>query len=378
MRIGVNMLYLIPGVVGGTERYARELLDALARNDAPHEYFVFLNRTAADLSLPDDRRFVPIIAPISGRSRAVRYAWEQVALPTQLARRRIDLVHSLGYVGPLVTPCPHVATIHDVNFETISMTPTRRAVLRFFVGRTARTASHVLTVSEFSRGEIVRHLHVRPEDVTVAHEGARAGPRSIADRGAVLGKHRIRDPYALVFSSSFPHKNIARLVEAFLLVRHRVPQQLCIVGHLTTDPDQRRRILDAEASGAVRVLGFVEDGDVLPLMQHADYLAFPSLYEGFGLPVLDAQSIGLPVACSNQAALPEVAGDGVAYFDPLDVNDIARALESLGTQPAWRTALAKSGRQNAERFSWDRMAAITLGVYERVARSTALTSTLGH
>src|SRR5579884_908667 len=207
MRIALNLLYLIPGVVGGTEQYARSLLRALGRQNSPHEFLVILNRQAASLELPDSEQFKVLIAPIDGHNRAVRYAWEQLVLPAVLARRRLDLVHSLGYVGPIKSHCRRIVTIHDVNFERLRMPTLRRTALRVFVGKAARSADHIVAVSEFSKNEIIRLLNVPSERITVVYEAPRISLSPSDDGAGVRSGLGLTGSYVVAFSSASPHKN---------------------------------------------------------------------------------------------------------------------------------------------------------------------------
>lgn len=372
MRIGLNLLYLIPGAVGGTQTYAESLIGALARVAPDDELVVFLNREAAELPLggADVQR---VVVPVPGRVRAARYVCEQAVLPSLLRRHRVDLVHSLGYVGPAATHCPRVVTIPDVNYRAYPMSPLRRATLGCFVTRSARTAHHVVTISEFARREIVRELGVPPERLTVVHL---AGPelaaferRDVApdvSRGELARAYGVPGPYVLAFSSPLPHKNIARLVRAFAAVAPRVPHTLVVAGHLPWSASDLATIRAAEATGRVRAIGYVPGAHVLPLLRYADLFVFPSLYEGFGLPALEAQAAGVPVACSNAGALPEVAGEGAVLFDPSAEDYISRALARCLLDAALREHLRRAGRANVARFSWEATARATDDVYRRV------------
>lgn len=367
MRIGLNLLYLIPGAVGGTQTYAESLVGGLARVAPDDELVVFVNREAADLPLhgANVRR---VVVPVPGRVRAARYLWEQAVLPSLLRRHGVDLVHSLGYVGPAATHCPRVVTIPDVNYRAYPMSLLRRAVLELFVARSARTADHLVTISEFARREILRELGVPPDRLTVVHL-AGPGPHASAPgatREELARTYGVAGPYVLALSSPLPHKNIARLVRAFAALGDRVPHTLVVAGHLPWDARALAEIRAAEAAGRVRAVGYVPDAHVLPLLRHADLFVFPSLYEGFGLPALEAQAAGTPVACSNAGALPEVVGEGAVLFDPSGEEYISRALERCLLDAALREHLRRAGEANVARFSWEATARATYDVYRRV------------
>ena len=368
MHIALNLLYLIPGVVGGTETYARSLIDALAEEDADNEYSVYLSREAADLDVTPGPNFKRIITPVVAMQRAARYGWEQAVLPFQLLLQKPDLVHSLGYVSPLAAQCPQVVTVHDVNYlgHKGRRTAVGRKAFQFFVERTVKRADRVITVSEFSRDEIVRHMNVPKDKVTVVHSAGRDSTDEATaphESGIVQSIGR---PYILAFSSLSAHKNIPRLIEAYSKISSDVPHALVLVGHLPEKTEARTQM---QSAGHDRIVftGYIPDEEVDALMRSASLFAFPSLYEGFGLPILDAQHAGVPVACSSAGALPEVAGEGAVKFDPQSVDDMAQALRRCLLDMDLRDKLIAAGYDNASQFSWSRTAQQTLDVYRAVA-----------
>jgi glycosyltransferase involved in cell wall biosynthesis len=368
MRIALNLLYLIPGVVGGTETYGRSLISAIAALDDDNEYIVFLNKSAADIDITPAANFRRVVCPFIAMRRVVRYGWEQGILPFQLGRERIDLVHSLGYVAPLAARAPQVVSVHDLNFlshDGWGSDSTRR-VLRFFVEQSVRRAAHVITMSEFSRSGIVNTLGVPPEKVTVTHEAAAAhfqsGESSLTHSDFAGGR-----PYVLAFSALPKHKNIERLIAAFESIQDNVPHSLVIAGNLPGDAEYRAR-LQAKAGPRIYFTGYLSNDEIGAALKGASLFAFPSLYEGFGIPVLEAQQLGVPVACSRVSAIPEVAGEGALYFDPLSVESIARALQTALLDSDLRAQMVRDGYANVSRFTWENTARRTLSVYNKVAR----------
>jgi glycosyltransferase involved in cell wall biosynthesis len=366
MLVALNLLYLIPGVVGGTETYARSLIHALAQEDDDNEYVVFLSREAADLDVTPAANFRRVVCPVVAMRRAVRYSWEQAVLPLQLNRLKPNLVHSLGYVSPLAARCAQVVTVHDVNYigHKGRRTAIGRRAFQFVVEKTVKRADRIITVSEFSKSEIVKHTSVSPDKVSVVHSAGRESYHEAPPRSAFVEK--IGRPYIMAFSSLSAHKNIPNLIEAFGRISARVPHALVLVGHLP-EKSGVRNVMESAGDDRVIFTGYVPDDEVESLMNHAALFAFPSLYEGFGLPILDAQHAGVPVACSSAGALPEVAGAGALTFDPHSVDDIAGALERCLTDDSLRASLIQAGRDNAAQFSWDRTARRTLDVYSEVA-----------
>jgi glycosyltransferase involved in cell wall biosynthesis len=368
MKIGINLLYLLPGVVAGTETYAAGLLYGLAEIDWRNEYVVFVNRESESWPLPGAVNFTRVVCPVRAAGRASRYLFEQVRLPRLLAQYHIDVVHSLGYVGPLVAPCPSVVTIHDLNYITLrhTMPGVKRTVLHFFSIQSARRANHVITVSDFSKREICRTIKLNPGKITVTHEGAmRDGASNSSENWMELTRrYRIREPYVVAFGGRTLHKNIPHLIRAFALVKDGFPHSLVLIGHIPSNVDLATE--SKEIRDRVTLTGYVPEEHILPLLSHADLFVLPSLYEGFGLPVLEAQQAAVAVACSTAGSLPEVGGDGAIYFDPASVEQIADTIRRCLADATLRSQLILKGRENLARFSWDKTARETLSVYQDV------------
>ncbi len=370
MHIGINLLYLLPGVVGGTQTYAQGLLDGLAAIDHENQYTIFVNLEAADLPLPAAPNFQRVVCPVQARRRSVRYAYEQIILPLQLFRRRIDLVHSLGYVGPLVTPCPAVVTLPDLNFIALRDLPdmigTRGWVLEFFAVQAARHARHVITISEFSKTEIVRYLGLPAEKISATLLGA--GTLNDAPNENWPGlqqQYQLPAHYVAAFGGGYAHKNIPRLIQAFARISGDIPHSLVLIGRLPPGVDAEQLAAASGLAGRVLALNYLPKSHVKAVLSHADLFVLPSLYEGFGLTVLEAQSCGVAVACSRVASIPEVAGEGAAYFDPQSVEDMANVIRACLLDTDRRSALIAHGQENLKRFSWEKTARETLAIYQR-------------
>jgi glycosyltransferase involved in cell wall biosynthesis len=371
VRIGLNLLYLLPGRSGGTETYGRSLLHALSAADRDNEYFVFFNREAAGVPFPSAPNFHRVDCPVPAVHRSLRYAWEQGILPRQLRTRRIDVVHSLGYVMPLRSPCASIVTIPDLNLRAIpAYLPLRKravlAVPRFCSSESARRADRVITISDFSKREIVEGLGVPATKVVVTHLGPpiHVSNRATISWDAVRHVYRLPERYIVAIGGTSRHKNIVRLIEAFKMVKDSYPQALVLPGHVPSDVDVPAEM--AQLAGRLVCPGYVPDEHLAAILEHADLFVLPSLYEGFGLPVLEAQQAGAAIACSTAASLPEVAGDAAEYFDPRSVASIAAAIRRCLDDPVRRTELRARGRENVKRFSWETTASLTLETYRTV------------
>jgi glycosyltransferase involved in cell wall biosynthesis len=368
MRIGINILYLLPGVVGGTETYAAGLLYGLAQIGNQNEVLVFVNKESAEWPIPQAANFTRIVCPVAATRRTRRYFFEQLSLPRMLKKYGVDMVHSLGYVGPLRTPCPAVVTIPDLNYLAVGHTMPffKRYFLRFFSVNAAKRAKAIITISSFSKNLICKELKLQPENVVVTLLGARWKDNLISHDHVsnIKARYGISAPYLVAFAGGALHKNIPRLLKAFGELRRELAYQLVLVGHLPRD------VNPGQLSKHILTTGYVPAEHVLPLLSGAELFVLPSLYEGFGLPVLEAQQVGVPVVCSRAASLPEVAGDAAIFFDPYSIPDMVDKIRRVACSPALQAELRQKGLANVNRFSWGQTARETLAVYERV--------TLGH
>jgi len=364
MKIGINLLYLLPGIVGGTETYAAGLLNGLSKVDGENEYLVFVNSESVSWPMPGRENFRRVLCSVKASNRADRYFFEQARLPKVLKENGVDLVHSLGYVGPLRPPCPAVLTVPDLNYRAIGNTMPwyKRLVLGNLVNQCAKRASSVITISDFSREEICRELKLARDKVTVT----KLGPRDSSQRdhggekAEVLREHGVSGPYIVAFAGGALHKNIPRLLEAYGALGGKTGHKLVLIGHLPRDIEK------TNLPESVVATGYVPSEHLSPLLAGAEVFVLPSLYEGFGLPALEAQQAGVPVVCSNVASLPEVAGEGALFFNPLSVQEMAEAIARVLKDKTLRENLQKKGFENVARFSWEKTARETVAVYERV------------
>lgn len=370
MRIGINILFLIPGVVGGTETYAAGLLSGLSQIDNGNEFFIFLNQSAADWPIPKNENFIRVICPVEGPIRYRRYFFEQYRLPKLLSQYKIDLVHSLGYVGPLRSPCRSVVTIHDLNYIDIAHTigMGKRLILKFFSTQTAKRSDHVITVSNFSKERLCQILKLPAEKITVTLESINKKNNidTSINTNELLTHYGIKGPYIVAFGGGAIHKNIPRLIQAFVSLKDSLPHNLVLIGHLPPNIDLPAMFNDYGLNNRLIATGYVPNNHIDLLLNHADLFVLPSLYEGFGIPLLEAQQADVAVACSTAGSLPEVAGKSVAFFNPSSVNAIAQTIYRCLSDDRLRTELRRLGQENLSRFSWRKTASETLTVYRRV------------
>lgn len=372
MRLGVNLLFLIPGEVGGTETYARRLLEALVETFPQDEYVLFCNReNAGTFAAGPGVTRVP--CPVTARSRARRILYEQVALPSLARRQGVELLWSPGYTSPFRCPCPSVVTIHDLQFRhhPEDFSTMERLATRLLVKASCVRADHVLTVSRNAAEDIVRLNGVPADRVTAVHHGVArefASPIDAERSRALLGAVGVSRPFLLAIANSYPHKNLAGLVRAYARIEEAVPHALVIVGQARRGEPALQEALGQlkHPARVLRLKGLPEE-TLRALYQAADLFVFPTLFEGFGLPVIEAMASGAPVACSDIPTLREVAGDAAEFFDPADARDMAQRVHALLQDDARRRALRASGLAHARAFTWTRAAQASRDAFARAA-----------
>lgn len=381
-RLGLNLLFLVPGEVGGSEIMSRRLVAALAELRPGLELVVYCGPEAREAlaAEPWGTRARLVCAPRPSRSKAQRVVVEQTWLPARLRRDRVQLLHSLGTTAPVATPVPGVVSVLDLIYHHFPETfpAASRLGLRLLVPAGARRARRVIAISESGRQDIVRTLGIDPAKVDVVHlgYGMAESPELVPER-VLRERHGLGNrPVVLTVSAALRHKNLERLLEAFAAVRADPEPVLVLVGHAGRDANRLRDVAArAGVAERVRFAGWIDDAELEGLYRTAVVFAYPSLLEGFGLPVLEAMRRGVAVACSGTSALPEVAGNAAEYFDPLDVPSIAAALTRLLGDSHRRGVLVRRGNDRVRAFTWEKTARETLGVYERaLGRDATATS----
>jgi len=373
MRIGIDARFFGP-VGKGLGRYTERLIENLERIGSEHEFIVFLRKENFDAYRPASPRFTKVLADFRWYSLA-----EQLRFPPLIRRERIDLMHFPHFNVPVLTPCPFVVTIHDL---ILFRYPTRRATTlnaatywlkyaayRLTIALAAWRARAIVTVSECTKKDIVRELKVRPERVTVTYEaadGVEIGQLTIP--GTFHPESRgIVKPYFLYVGNAYPHKNLERLLQVFASLRKDgLESQLVLVGkmdHFYLRLKGEAERLGLIGNGDVIFYGFAEEPELAELYRRARAYVFPSLLEGFGLPPLEAMRYGTPVAAAGSSCLPEILGDAAIYFDPEDVDDMARAMRRVYDDERLRTELADLGKARVARFSWRDCAERTYRTY---------------
>jgi glycosyltransferase involved in cell wall biosynthesis len=355
---------------------ARELIPALLdRAPAGMRFTAFVNREAAGSTDGPWRGLLPAVTvPVSARNRVQWVLGEQLLLPRLAARAGVDLVHSLASTAPLRGPFARVVTIHDLIYARF---PEAHSGLRdkgmgVLVPAAARRSDRVIADSLSTRDDLIGLLGVDSQKIDVVPLGLgsvrRAQPLGEAQTRARfdLGERRV----LLSLSAKRPHKNLLALIDALVALEPPQRPVLVLPGYATEHEQQlRARVRALGAEEDVRFPSWVSAEELEGLWQLASAFVFPSLYEGFGLPVLEAMARGVPVACSDASSLPEVAGDATLLFDPRDAGEIAAALRRLLCDEPLRERLVAQGRERAKEFTWERAASLTIDSYARALGS---------
>jgi len=377
LRIGVNALYLIPGGVGGTEIYLRNLLAALAQVDRRNQYFVFVNRETGPDLCPKTQNFQAVETGVRAKFRPGRLIWEQLGLPFATRKAKLDVLFNAGFTTPWMSSGARVTVIHDLqhkrqpgNFGFFE-----RMAWNASVGLAVRRSSRLVTVSDNSKRDIEKFYEVEPEKIHVVHHGVEDSFRGLLSNRS-FGPSLLQEaglpeaPYLLAVSTLHPHKNWDRLLEAFERLRSQGQElDLAICGLPGKSWDIiHKRLEGSDLEKHVHLLGWQPRRCVIGLFKYAEALVFPSTFEGFGMPVAEALTAGVPVACSDIAPLREVAGDCASYFDPSSSDAIADSIHSLLGDAALRADMAARGIERATQFTWRRAAEQTLAVLLEAGR----------
>jgi glycosyltransferase involved in cell wall biosynthesis len=370
-RVGLNAIFLQPRM-GGLETYVRELVPALLQARPELELRLYVNPEGHALlgAEPWASEVEFVSHPLLGRP-GTRALTETTLLGWLASRDRLDVLHNVALTAPFRTRPANVVLLADVTWlrqpETVGHA--RSLLWRMLVLPAARRADRLITLSEASRREIVADVNVprnRIDVIPLGHGGRRrADPVAEKElrRRFSLGS----GPIILSVSALTPHKNVGALIDAIVLLREAYPEvRLLVPGNPSAHGEELKRRANMQGvESSVRFPGWVSAAELEGLYRAADCFVFPSIREGFGLPILEAMARGLPVACARASAIPEIAGNAALYFDPHRPPEIAAALKRILDDPALARELAAGGQERQRQFTWRRTAEATLRSFER-------------
>lgn len=372
MLIGIDASRTTRAVRTGTEGYALHLIRALLRLDGGHRYRLYFNQAPPPGLFPEgayEARVIPFPR-----------LWTHVRLAIEVTRHPVDVLFVPAHVLPLVSAGRSVVTVHDLGYLAFPQAhrPLDRLYLDFSTRWNVTRATRVLADSEATRRDLITRYRAPAEKIEVAYPGwdeALWRPVPQAQIAAVKARYGIAGDYILYLGTLQPRKNLVRLVRAFArllgsdLAQAENRLQLVLAGQagwLAQEVFEAVRRLGL--GSAVVFTGYVADEEAVALMSGAQAFVFPSLYEGFGFPVLEAMACGVPVVCSNVSSLPEVAGEAALLVDPMDVDALAQAIQRILTDAALRERLVAHGYRQVTCFSWERCACQVKDVLEAIGR----------
>lgn len=364
----------------GVGTYIKNLLRSLARIGPENEYVLIGGRDHWEQfhDLGENFRFELYERPWDSPRSHVEYGFF-------IRRLGLNVFHMPHRWVPLFTPGPYVATLHDLNyvfFPREDTSPTRERLRSSLLRRGLQRASQIITVSEATKRDAVKHLGLPAERISVVYDAVDdelAQPVDETERARTLARYSIDDPFVLYTGRMQPQKNVPRLIEAFAVVKAQLENhwklhnlKLILIGdELSAFPSVRHSVMRSRIQSSVRFLGFVPTKTLRVFYDTATAFLFPSLYEGFGLPPLEAMAHGTPVVTSSVSSLPESVGEAAVLVNPENVFDIARGLRQVLLQDEQREELRRRGYEQVRRFSWDEAARRVLEIYDRAARGGA-------
>jgi glycosyltransferase involved in cell wall biosynthesis len=376
VKIGIDTLYESPAFPTGATGYMTNILRCLAQMDRENEYFLFVSEANRHLYQIEQENFHYVTCWASNERRGVRIATQQLQSPRLVRKYGIEVFNSPGNTAPLLLPCPSVLTIKTLHhYQFASGLGWQRTLFRRgMVYASAKKAASIIANSQSNRDEIVSFLSVRPEKVAIVYEAVdrecfRPGlsDEIVQNRLPTKGIGR---PYLLNVSSFWPYKNQLKLIYAYAqLIRERgIPHELVFVGgsdQPAYSAQIRAAVTQLGLEDRVRFVGYLRHSELAYFYRGADVFVYPSLFETFGLTLLEAMACGTPVVCSNRSSLPEIAGGAAFDVNPELSEEIAAAIWRVLTEEDLRKSLVQKGLARASDFSWEKTAANTLSVFLR-------------
>lgn len=369
MRIGLNLLFLIPNKVGGTETYARGLLTNLVNSNKSDEYILFCNKENYP-TFKDLKGCQIVELPIQASNKLFRLAFEQIALPFYLKKYKVDLVHSLGYTSPFFTFCPSIVTIYDLNwyYHPEDFGVIEKWAWQFFITFSARCSTRIITSSNSSKKSLSDKLGIDESKIDVIYGGV----PQLAKPGEInsLRKLGIKEKYLFTVIAAYPHKNLITLLQSFVELRkNHKDLQLVVAGLGGRARNQITSfILENGLTNKVLILGWVTSEELSTLYKNAEIFVFPSKYEGFGFPVLEAMFFRTPLVSSDAFSLKEVVGDAGILVNPEKPSEFSEAIDLLLKNSVTKEKLIKREQMRLEFFSWNTTAKETVESYNKCRR----------
>lgn len=373
MKIAINTLSL-NRTKAGMGNYIKNLVNVLSEIDKDNTYFVLVSERNKDFFRIRQKNFKIINLGKIVTMDLPRLFWEQISLPRFLKKNRIDVLHSPGFVMPIMSKAKNVLTMADMTFFTHpeAHTLAKRAYFWMFMPISIKKADKIISISENTKKDILDHVKVDKKKIRTVHLAADRSFKELNKdkcRKEIKERYDVGSPFILFIGMIEPRKNLERLITAFseLKKKENMQHKLVIVGKKGWKFDSIFKTIKKERlEQEIIFTGYVPDEDLAKFYNAADFFVYPSLYEGFGLPVLEAMACGCPVITSNVSSMPEVAGDAGLLINPESVKDIADAIKKVINDKELQKKMRKQGIKQSSRFSWKKTAEKTLRIYEEV------------
>lgn len=377
MKIAIDLTPL-PNQKTGVGQYAKALIFALADQDRKNHYLVFIRKSQAADFDPKKSNFLIVSCAEFLRFRILRIAWEQIILPLRLEFRRADILHSLHYTTPLIGRFGRVVTFHDMTFFLFpeKHTPVKKFFFRLMIPLSAKICDRIIAVSQSTKNDIQKILGVGQKKIDVVYETINPLFSPKKNEAAAIGvktKYGIKNKFILYAGTLEPRKNVDGLIKAYSTIVGGTDCQLVIAGKKGWAYQSIfMTVKNLALERKIIFTDYVPDQDLAVLYNAAEIFVYPSFYEGFGIPPLEAMACGVPTITSNISSMPEVAGDGALLVDPNNSGDLSRAMRELLANESLRAKLVKNGLKRAAFFSRKKLADDMIIVYGKTMSARRL------
>jgi glycosyltransferase involved in cell wall biosynthesis len=364
LRIAINTRFLVKGQLEGIGWYTSEVLQRLVQQRPEHQ-FLFLFDKNFDQAFVFAENVTPVVLFPPARHPFLWWWWFEISIPWALKKYKADVFLSPDGYASLRAPVPTVMVVHDIAYKYMRhhFSALMRSYFDYYVPKFVQKAQRIVTVSEFSKQDIIKQLGVSPDKIAVSYNGCKDNfkPLNESDQAAVRLQYAEDQAYFLYVGSIHPRKNVHRLIQAFdqFKIQTQSPVKLLIGGRFAWQTGEVKDAYDqAIFKRDIQLLGYVSDQELPRLVGAALALVYVSLFEGFGVPLLEAMFCEVPIITSNVSAMPEVAGEAAWLVDPTDVNAIANAMQLLYENPELREDLIEKGKMQRKKFTWEQATAI--------------------